>query len=80
MMLANFWGMLFRCQKWLFRKNQFASAKLFLFYIYNFNVQMWKMLIECFANAISLRLNKIIFASFKNFIIIFVASHILCAN
>jgi len=38
------------------------------------------MLIECFANAISLRLNKIIFASFKNFIIIFVASHILCAN
>jgi len=36
-------------------------------------------LFECFANAISLRLNKILFTSFKNFIIL-VASHILCVN
>jgi len=37
-------------------------------------------LFECFANAISLCLNKILFASFKNFIILLVASHILCVN
>jgi len=36
-------------------------------------------LFECFANSISLGLNKIIFASFENFILL-VASHILCVN
>jgi len=42
--LPNFLGMLFHCQK-LTIKNQFALAKLLLFYIYKFNVQMWKMFI-----------------------------------
>jgi len=37
------------------------------------------MSIECFANAISLRLNKILFVSFENFIRL-VASHILYVN
>jgi len=36
-------------------------------------------LFERFASAVSLRLKTILFASFKNFILL-VASHILCVN
>ena len=79
--LPDFLSMFFRCQIYRISKNQFVSAKLFLIYIYISLTYKYKKceLFECFANAISLRLNKILFASFKNFILL-VASHILCVN
>jgi len=40
MMLAKFCGYALSFSKKLTSKNQFASAKLLLFYIYMFNVQM----------------------------------------
>jgi len=58
-----------------------VSAELFLLYMYiSLTYKCEKCeLFECFANAISLRLNKILFASFKNFTLL-VASHILYVN
>jgi len=80
MILAKFFRYALSLSKKFTSKNQFASAKLLLFYIYKLKYKCEKCsLFECFANAISLRLNKILFASFKNFIIV-VACHVICAN
>jgi len=45
MMLAKFFRYTLSLSKKLTSKNQFASAKLLLFYMYKFNVETWKMFI-----------------------------------
>jgi len=78
--LPNFLGMLFQCQKNLPAKISSHQPSFFCSVYISLTYKCEKCsLFECFANAISLRLNKILFASFKNFITL-VACHIICAN
>ena len=80
MMLAKFFGYVFSLSKITYQqKSVRISQTSFAIYI-SLTYKCEKCeLFECFANAISLRLNKTLIASFKNFIPL-VASHILCAN
>jgi len=82
-MLAKFFGYVLSLSNITYQqKSVRISQTFFAIYIYiSLTYKCEKCeLFECFANAISLCLNKILFASFKNFIILLVASHILCVN
>ena len=77
-MLAKFFEYVLSLSKITYQQNSVRISQTFLLYIY-ISLTYKCELFECFANAISLRLKKILFASFKNFILL-VASHILCVN
>jgi len=82
MMLAKFFIMLFLVKNNLPAKIISHQPDFFCFIYISLTYKCEKCeLFECFANAISVRSNKILFASFKNFIYaILVASHILSVN
>jgi len=78
MMLAKFFGYVLSWSKITYQQKSVRFSQTFLLYIY-ISLTYKCELFEYFANVISLRLNKILIASFKNFILL-VASHILCVN
>ena len=81
MMLAKFFGYVLSLSKITYQQKSVRISQTFLLFMFiSLTYKCEKFgLFECFANTISLRLNKILFASFKNFILL-VASHILCVN
>jgi len=76
-MLAKFFGYVLSLSKITYQqKSVRISQTFFAMYIsLTYKCELFK----CFVNDILLRLNKIPFASFKNFILL-VSSHILCVN
>jgi len=71
MMLAKFFGYVLSLSKITYQQKSVRTSQTFLIHIYiclTYKCEKCE-LFECFANAISLRLNKVLFASFKNFIL-----------
>jgi len=64
MMLAKFFGYAISLSKITYQQKSIRISQAFVYISISL---MYKcQLFECFANAISLRLNKILFTSFKN--------------
>jgi len=79
-MLAKFFGYVLSLSKITYQQKSVRISQTFFAMYISLTYKCEKCeLFKCFVNDILLRLNKIPFALFKNFILL-VSSHILCVN